>query len=113
MPAYILEVTTGDIGCSADSSGHFKLILQSSKAIETFKFFIWIVGYKKKEIEAKAGQFLIIELELEPVRTQEVVVTADSVVSESTSLLRMTILELFPTIKLELSPGHYCQLKVL
>ncbi|MCJ7773909.1 MAG: TonB-dependent receptor, partial [Desulfobacterales bacterium] len=43
----------------------------------------YLIGYKKKTVEAIPGEFLTIELELEPFAAHEVIVSADSVVSDS------------------------------
>ena len=79
------------IGCTADYNGHFKLILKPLRNLQKVKILVWLIGYKKKEIEAKIGEYLAIELEIEPLSLHEIVVTADSVVSDEKSKKTVTL----------------------
>jgi len=90
LPAYVLEEEEG-AGCTADSKGYFKLSLTRQKIPQTLKLTVWLIGYKRKEIEAKIGEYLTIELELEPIQAHEVVVTADSIVSDGKSQKTVTM----------------------
>jgi hypothetical protein len=79
LPAYVL-VESGR-GCSADGLGRFKLAVNHPPA-GTVKLTVFLIGYKKKNVEAKIGEFLSIGLELESIAAHEITVTADSVVSD-------------------------------
>ena len=81
LPAYI-SVKGTDIGGSADYDGTFKLILESTTARMPVILEVFQLGYKKKEVEAITGESNLIELELEPLPSHEVVVMADSLLSE-------------------------------
>jgi hypothetical protein len=90
LPAYVLE-EEGGAGCTADGSGYFKLTLKRQKIPQTLKLSVWLIGYKKKDIEAKIGEYLTVELELEPIQANEIVVTADSIVSDGKSQKTVTM----------------------
>ena len=90
LPAYILE-EEGGAGITADGSGYFKLTLKRQKIPQTLKLSVWLIGYKKKDIEAKIGEYLTVELELEPIQANEIVVTADSIVSDGKSQKTVTM----------------------
>ncbi|MGB9004166.1 MAG: TonB-dependent receptor [Candidatus Aminicenantales bacterium] len=90
LPAYVTVVGT-EIGCTADIDGHFKLNLKSFGYSQKIKILAWLIGYKKKEVEAKIGEYLTIELEIEPLSPKEIVVTADSIVSEEKSKKTVTM----------------------
>ena len=90
LPAYITVIGT-DLGCSADHNGYFKLHLKSIDTKKSIKLLVWLVGYKKKEVEGKIGERLTIELELEPLPSHEVVVTADSMVSDEKAKKTVTM----------------------
>ena len=97
LPAYVTVEGT-EIGCTADYNGYFRLNLKavgpSSKSMadkEKKKLLVWLIGYKKKEVEANIGDYLTIELELEPLPSHEVVVTADSMVSDDKSQKTVTL----------------------
>ena len=83
LPAYISIMGT-DSGSSADYDGTFKLILESSDIKEPMVLEIFQLGYKKQEVEARIGEEILVELELEPLPSHEVLVTADSLVAEKT-----------------------------
>jgi len=80
LPAYVMA--EGGKGCSADGRGYFKLLVKNPPAGKV-KLTIFLIGYKKKEVEAKPGEFLSIGLELEPLAVHEISVTADSGVSDA------------------------------
>lgn len=90
LPAYVLE-EEGGAGCTADNNGYFKLTFKREKIPKTLKLSVWLIGYKRKEIEAKTGEYLTVELELEPVQAHEIVVTADSIVSDGKSQKTVTM----------------------
>jgi len=90
LPAYVTVKGT-EIGCTADYNGYFKLSLTSIKPEEKVKLSVWLIGYKKKEVETKIGEYLSIELELEPLPSHEIVVTADSMVSDEKSQKTITM----------------------
>ena len=83
LPAYI-SVKNTDIGGSADYDGTFLLALESSDIQVPLVLEVFQLGYKKKEVEASIGDSVLIELEPEPLPPHEVLVTADSLVSEET-----------------------------
>jgi hypothetical protein len=90
LPAYITVAGT-DLGISADTNGYFKLYLKSIDSKENIKLLVWLVGYKKKEVNGKIGEHLTIELELEPLPSHDVVVTADSLVSDEKAKKTVTM----------------------
>ncbi len=90
LPAYVLE-EEGGAGCTADSNGYFKLTIKRQKIPQTLKLSFWLIGYKRKEVEAKIGEYLTVELGLEPVQAHEIVVTADSIVSDGKSQKTVTM----------------------
>lgn len=90
LPAYITVEGT-EAGCTADYNGFFKLYIDSVEKNQKLKLLIWLIGYKKKKIDAKLGEFLSIELELEPLPSHEVVVTADSRVSDEKAQKTVTM----------------------
>lgn len=83
LPAYI-SVKGTDIGSSADYDGTFKLSLESADIQDPLVLEVFQLGYKKKEVEARIGDDVLIEMELEPLPPHEVLVTADSLVAEET-----------------------------
>lgn len=91
LPAYITVQGT-EIGCTADYEGYFRLNLKSMETIEQkIRLLVWLIGYKKKEVDVKMGRYLTIELELKPLPPQEIVVTADSMVSDEKSQKTVTM----------------------
>jgi hypothetical protein len=90
LPAYI-SVKGTDIGSSADYDGTFKLILESTTAGVPVFLEVFQIGYKKEDVEAKIGAINLIELDLEPLPSHEVVVTADSLLSEDRSQKTVTL----------------------
>ena len=90
LPAYVLE-EEGGAGCTADSNGYFKLTFKRQKIPQTLKLTVWLIGYRRKEIEAKIDEYLTVELELEPIQVHEIVVTADSIVSDGKSQKTVTM----------------------
>lgn len=83
LPAYV-SVKDMDIGSSADYDGTFKLKFEPADIQDPVVLEVFQLGYKKKEVKARAGDNLLIEMELEPLPPHEVLVTADSLVSEET-----------------------------
>lgn len=90
LPAYI-SVEGAETGCTADYDGHFKLNLKLADAKQKIKLIVWLIGYKKKGVEAKVGEYLSIELELEPLPSHEIVVTAESMVTDEKSQKALTM----------------------
>jgi hypothetical protein len=90
LPAYVLE-EEGGAGCTADGNGYFKLTFKQQKVPQTLKLSVWLIGYKRKEIEARIGEYLTVELELAPIQAHEIVVTADSIVSDGKSQKTVTM----------------------
>ncbi|MEE8604932.1 MAG: TonB-dependent receptor, partial [Candidatus Aminicenantaceae bacterium] len=90
LPAYI-SIKGTDSGSSADYDGTFKLILESTDIREPIILEVFQLGYKKKEVEARIGEKLLIELELEPLPSHDVLVTADSLVSEDRTQKTVTL----------------------
>ena len=80
LPAYV-KIEGTDIGRTAGYDGSFSLNI--SGLGQKLKIVVFLIGYKKKSVEAVPGEFLTIELELEPFAAHEVTVSADSVVSDS------------------------------
>lgn len=90
LPAYI-SIKGAEIGCSADYDGTFKIALETIDRDKPIILEVFQLGYKKKEVEAKIGESILIELELEPLPPHEVVVTADSLVSEDRTQKTVTL----------------------
>jgi len=90
LPAYI-SIKDTDTGTSADYDGTFKLALQSTYIGDIIILEIFQLGYKNKEVSARVGEKILIELELEPLPSHEVLVTADSMVSEEKTQKTVTL----------------------
>jgi len=90
LPAYI-SIKGTDTGTSADYDGTFKLVLQSTYIGDTIILEVFQLGYKNKEVSARVGEKILIELELEPLPSHEVLVTADSMVSEEKTQKTVTL----------------------
>lgn len=83
LPAYI-SIKGTERGNSADYDGAFEFQLETTDVQDPLVLEVFQSGYKKKEVEARAGEEILIEMELVPPATQEVFVTADSLVAEQT-----------------------------
>lgn len=90
LPAYI-SVKGTEIGTSADYDGTFKIVMEKTSTNKSIILEIFQLGYKKKEVEAWIGEKVLIELELEPLPSHKVVVTADSLVSEDRTQKTVTL----------------------
>ncbi len=82
LPAYVSVCETG-IGRTAEYDGSFGLEIPAGALGQKIDLCIYLIGYKDKTVEAIPGEFLTVELELEPFASHEVTVSADSVISES------------------------------
>lgn len=82
LPAFV-KIEGTDIGRTAGYDGSFSLNISELGQKQKLKLIVFLIGYKKKSVEAIPGEFLTIELELEPLEAHEVIVSADSVVSDS------------------------------
>lgn len=83
LPAYV-SIKGTDYGSSADYDGTFNLIIEPFDIHDPMILEVYQLGYKKKEVEARIGEKMLVEMELEPLPPHEVVVTADSLVAEET-----------------------------
>ncbi len=90
LPAYVMLEAAG-VGITADAGGLFKLRVRLPDNAKTVRLSVWLIGYKKKHIEVKIGEFLSIALDLEPLAAHEIVVSADSVVSDEKNLKTVTL----------------------
>jgi hypothetical protein len=81
LPAFVSVVGT-EIGVSADYDGNFRIELAALASGKTIKISVYFVGYQQKEIEVRPGESITIELVLKPMASHEVIVSADSLVSE-------------------------------
>lgn len=90
LPACVMLEEAGT-GITTDANGHFKLQARLAKNVQTVRLSVWLIGYKKKNIEAKIGEFLSIALDLEPLAAHEIVVSADSVVSDERNQKTVTL----------------------
>jgi len=90
LPAYVM-LEEGGTGSTAGANGFFKLSVRLPKSSKTTKLTVWLIGYKKMEVEAKIGEFLSVALELEPMSAHEIVVSADSVVSDEKNKKTVTL----------------------
>jgi len=90
LPAYVMLEAAGT-GITADANGNFKLRAKLPKDAKIVKLSVWLIGYKKKEVETKIGEFLSIALDLEPIAAHAIVVSADSVVSDDKNQKTVTL----------------------
>jgi len=90
LPAYVMLEETG-AGITADANGYFKLHATLARDVKTVRLSVWLIGYKKRNLEAKIGEFLSIAMDLEPLAPHEVVVSADSVVSDDRNQKTVTL----------------------
>jgi len=90
LPAYI-SIKGTEIGSPADYDGTFKIALETTGVDKSIILEIFQLGYKKKEVKASVGEKILIELELEPLPPYEVLVTADSMVSEEKTQKTVTL----------------------
>jgi hypothetical protein len=93
LPAYIM-MEGAEAGVTADDDGKFKLPFELQEEYQKVKLIVWIIGYKKKEIDVTPGKPVTIELELEPPPSHEVVVTADSIVAGEKSQKTVTLTQM-------------------
>ena len=106
VPAFIIPEGSG--GFTANEDGSFKF--RASEHIS--KIIVYFIGYKKKEITVKKGEFLLIELEPEPLEIHEITVTADSSVSEggTKKTLTLTKLDVYRTPGTAADPVYSAQI---
>jgi len=90
LPAYV-SVKGSDVGTSADYDGTFKLALESFHAGDAIILEVFQLGYRRKEVAARVGEKILIELDLEPLPSHEVLVTADSMVAEEETQKTVTL----------------------
>ena len=81
LPAYV-SVKGTEIGTSADYDGTFKLDLGSAGFAKEVILEVFQVGYKRKELAVKPGVDILVEMDLEPLPSHQITVTADSMFSE-------------------------------
>lgn len=81
LPAYI-SIKGTEIGTSADYDGTFKLNLEYAGSVKELILEVFQVGYKQKELAVKSGEDILIEMDLEPLPSHQITVTADSMFSE-------------------------------
>lgn len=79
LPAYVMA--PGGPGITADAAGRFVLNVEKPPSGKV-PLVVWLLGYRKRVVEAAPGVFLTVELDLEPLKAAEVTVTADSLVSD-------------------------------
>ncbi len=108
LPAYVMAA--GGPGVTADAAGRFALDVEKPSS-GRIPLVVWLLGYKKAEVEAVPGVFLTVELDLEPLKATEVTVTADSLVSDepgrkAIALTKMDIYTLPGTAADPLSAGR-------
>ncbi len=65
LPAYV-HIEGSEIGGSADYEGLFVLDTSGLESQKKLNISIFLIGYKKKTVEAVPGETISIELELEP-----------------------------------------------
>ncbi len=106
LPAYVLVKDTGE-GVDADEKGFFEIKVKGDE----ITLVIYMMGYKIKEIKAKKGEYLNIQLEQEPISAHEVVVTADARVSDDKSqkTVTLTMLDVYRTPGSSADPLHAAQ----
>jgi hypothetical protein len=90
LPAYVM-LEESATGSTADVNGYFRMTIKTPKDNNSIKLLVWLIGYKKTEVTARIGELLSIALEPEPISTYEVVVNADSVVSDSNNQKTVTL----------------------
>lgn len=78
LPAYV-SLPEFERGASAGPDGRFRIALEEHPAPgRMIKVVVWLIGFKRLEVEARPGEPLSLALELEPLPAREVVVSADS-----------------------------------
>lgn len=77
LPA-LVSVKEWDKARSADGQGRFRLVLDGEAEPIPCTLVVWLIGYQKKTVEAEPGRFVTIKLDIEPLPSHEVRVTADS-----------------------------------
>ncbi|MGB9004234.1 MAG: hypothetical protein WCB96_00770 [Candidatus Aminicenantales bacterium] len=92
LPAFV-SVSGTDRGATAGRDGRFKIGLGSASpaAGQKVRLIVWLIGYKRCEVEAQPCQDLAIGLQLEPLPAHEVTVLADSSVTEDRSQRTVTL----------------------
>ena len=90
LPAYV-SIKGTDIGTAADYDGTFKITVDTGANSKTVILEVSQIGYKKKEVETRIADNILIELELEPLLAYNVIVTADSLVSEDRTQKTVTL----------------------
>jgi hypothetical protein len=80
LPAFVMMA--GGVGVSAGGDGRFRLAVPTGRG-EPVHLIVYLVGYKKKELSARPGVPLTIELEIEPLDAREVTVSADGLVADA------------------------------
>lgn len=80
LPAFVM--IAGGAGVSASADGRFRLAVPAA-AKDAVPLVVFLLGYKKKETQARPGVPVTIELELEPLAAREVTVSADSVIDDA------------------------------
>jgi hypothetical protein len=81
LPAFV-QVTGLGQGRTADYDGTFKFLIKEPESHQILTLTVYLIGYQKKIVQAEPGKLILIELELEPLPSHEITVSADSVVSE-------------------------------
>ncbi|MBN2244805.1 MAG: TonB-dependent receptor [Candidatus Aminicenantes bacterium] len=90
LPAYV-SIQGSEIGTSADYDGTFKLNLESTQSANEVILEVFQVGYKRMEVSVRIGGDVLIEMDLEPLPTHQVTVTADSMFSEDSAQKTVTL----------------------
>jgi len=88
LPAYVL--LEDGRGVSAGADGRFKISVSQPPGGKV-RISVWLIGYKKKDVEAAVGSAVEIGLDLEPLPAREVTVTADSAVSDEKAKKTVTL----------------------
>jgi len=82
LPAFV-HIEGSEIGRSANHDGSFVLDTSGLEPQKKLRLSIFLIGYKKKMVEAVPGDEITIELELEPYDAHEITVAADALISET------------------------------
>ncbi len=85
LPAYVAIM--GGAGVSAGTDGRFRLTVPSAIPLTGggVRLIVFLLGYQRKELTAKSGSPVLVELDIEPLAAKEVTVTAESLVSDVAS----------------------------
>ncbi|MBN1272215.1 MAG: TonB-dependent receptor [Candidatus Aminicenantes bacterium] len=90
LPA-LVAIKEMEKACSADVQGRFRFVFEEDAVPMPCTLVVWLIGYQKKTVEAVPGKFITVKLEIEPIPSHEVQVTADSTVGSDKAKKTVTM----------------------